>query len=106
MGFVKQLMDFFSRDTDPHTHREYVRCSRCGEEIAVRINLGGELTPQFGEGEGTYYVRKGIVGTGKTRCYQTIEVEVYFDRTHQRVSRYITGGEFITKEEYDAATRD
>jgi hypothetical protein len=102
MGFLKQLTDFFRRNADPHTHREYVRCSRCGEKIAVRIDLGGELTPQFGESEGAYYVRKGIVGTGETRCYQTIEVEVYFDATYRRVSRYITGGEFITKEEFDA----
>ena len=42
------------------------------------------------------------MGTGETRCYQTIEVEVYFDATYRRVSRYITGGEFITKEEFDA----
>lgn len=103
MGFVKQLVDFFSRDQDPNAHREYVRCSRCGERIAVRVDLGGELTPQFGEGEGAYYVRKGIVGSGKTRCFQTIEVELYFDATKRLVSRYITGGEFITREEFDAA---
>jgi hypothetical protein len=102
MGFIKQLTDFFSRDKDPDAHREYVRCSRCGEKIAVRVDLGGELTPQFGEGEGAYYVRKGIVGSGKTRCFQTIEIELYFDTTKRRVSRYITGGEFITKEEFDA----
>ena len=103
MAFIKQLVDFFKRDSDPNTHREYVRCSRCGEKIAVRVNLGNELTPQYGEGEGAYHVRKGIVGSGKTRCFQPIEVELYFDATHRRVSRYITGGEFITKEEFDAA---
>jgi hypothetical protein len=81
---------------------EYVRCSRCGETIVVRIDLGGELTPQFGESEGAYYVRKGVVGSGGTRCFQTIEVEVYFDAALRPVSRYITGGEFITKDEFGA----
>ena len=102
MGFLKQLAEFFSRGSDPNTYRTYIRCSHCGEKIAVRVNLGSELTPQYGEAEGDYYVRKGIVGSGETRCYQTIVVELYFDAMHRPVSQYITGGEFITKEEFDA----
>ena len=103
MGFIKQLTDFFKRDSDPNIHREYVRCSRCGEKIAVRVNLANELTPQYDEGEGAYYARKGIVGSGKTRCFQSIEIELYFDATRRLVSRHITGGEYITREEFDAA---
>lgn len=83
-------------------HREYARCSRCGEEIPVRVDLRNELTPQYGEGEGAYYVRKGVVGGGETRCFQTIEVRLYFDAQKRLVSRYISGGEFITEEEFYA----
>ncbi|MBN1814053.1 MAG: hypothetical protein JXA14_19605 [Anaerolineae bacterium] len=102
MGFLKKLTQLFAGSEESNIHREYVRCSRCGEKIAVRVNLGNELTPQLDEGEGAYYVRKGVLGSGKTRCFQMIEVELYFDHGRQLVSRYISGGEFITKEEFEA----
>lgn len=102
MGFLKKLSQLFAGDSERNIHREYVRCSRCGEKIAVRVNLSGELTPQLDESEGAYYVRKGVLGSGKTRCFQMIEVELYFNQDKRPVSRYISGGEFITKEEFEA----
>jgi hypothetical protein len=102
MGFLKKLAGIFASDDEEGIHREYVRCSRCGEKIAVCVNLGSELTPQFGEGEGAYYARKGVFGSGKTRCFQKIEVELYFDVEKRLVSRYVTGGEFIAKEAFEA----
>ena len=102
MGFVKQLTDLFSGKGEGNIHREYVRCARCKEKLAVRVNLDNELTPQYGEGEGAYYVHKGVSGSGENRCFQTIEVELYFDYEKHLVSRYITGGEFITADEFYA----
>lgn len=102
MGFMKQLADLFGGKGEGNIHREYVRCARCGEKLAVRVNLDNELSPQYEEGEGAYYVRKGVLGSGETRCFQTIEVELYFDYEKRLVSRYITGGEFITADEFYA----
>jgi len=102
VGFLKKLSQIFAGSEEPNIHREYVRCSRCGEKVAVRVNLGNKLTPQLDEGEGAYYVRKGVLGSGETRCFQKIEVELYFDQSRQPVSRYISGGEFITREEFEA----
>ena len=102
MGFLKKLASLFGSSDEGNIYREYIRCSRCGEKIAVRVNLNSELTPQYGEGEGAFYVRKGVLGSGETRCFQMIEVELYFNQDKQPVSRYITGGEFITKEEFEA----
>ena len=105
MGFLKKLSGLFSgggSEDDGSVHREYVRCSRCHETLIARVDLRNELTPTYDEGEGAYYVRKGLVGSGKTRCYQTIEVEVYFDAQRNLVSRYATGGTFISREEYEA----
>ena len=101
MGFLKKLSQLFAGSEESNIHREYVRCSRCGEKIAVRVNLANELTPQLDESEGAYYVRKGVLGTGKIRCFQMIEVELYFNQDKQPVSRYISGGEFITREEFE-----
>jgi hypothetical protein len=104
MGLIKKIASLFDGEEgdDGNVHWEYVRCSRCGEKIAVRVDLRNELTPQWDEGEGAYYTRKGIVGSGKTRCFQTIELDLYFDADRRPLSRYISGGEFITRDEYEA----
>jgi hypothetical protein len=102
MSFLKKLARIFTGGGEGNVHREYVRCSRCGEKIPVRVNLGGELTPQYGEGEGAYHVRKGVMGSGENRCFQKIEVDLYFDQEKRLVSRHITGGEFITREAFEA----
>lgn len=110
MSFLKKIASFLQGGAETgeerDVHWEYVRCSRCGEKIPVRVNLRNELTAQYEGGEGAYYARKGVVGTGKTRCFQMIEVDLYFDSQRRPLSRYITGGEFITKEEFDAREED
>ena len=64
MGLLKKIASLFGGEggDNGNVHWEYVRCSRCGEKIAVRVDLRNELTPQWDEGEGAYYTRKGIVG--------------------------------------------
>jgi hypothetical protein len=105
MGFLKKLFSSVlggGGEDDGNIHREYVRCARCGEKIPVRVDVRNELTPQYDEGEGAYYVRKGVLGSGENYCFQTVEVELYFNAEKQLVSRYISGGEFITREEFEA----
>lgn len=110
MSFLKKIASFLQGGAETgeerDVHWEYVRCSRCGEKIPVRVNLRNELTAQYEGGEGAYYARKGVVGTGKTRCFQMIEVDLYFDSQRRPLSRYITGGEFLTKEDFDAQEGD
>jgi restriction endonuclease S subunit len=104
MNYLKKIVSvFLGDDKEKDIHWEYVRCSRCGENIPVRVNLYNDLARQYDKGsEGAYYVRKGIVGSGKTNCFQTIEVKLFFDAQRRVVSRYISGGEFITREEFQA----
>jgi hypothetical protein len=102
MSFLKKLANLFGGSSEENIHREYIRCARCKEKLAVRVNLNSELTPQYEEGEGAYYVRKGVSGSGETRCFQMIEVELYFDQDKRLVSRHISGGEFITEDEFYA----
>lgn len=106
MSFLKKIAASLfggggSGDPD-YVHREYVRCRRCGEKLSVRVDLRNELTPQYDEGEGAYYVRKGVIGGGNNRCFQQIDVELYFDANRRPLSRYATGGEFITRDEFFA----
>ena len=106
MSFLRKIASLLfeggERQGEGDVHWEYVRCSRCGEKIPVRVDLRNELTAQYEGGEGAYYVRKGVIGSGETHCFQMIEVELFFDTNRRLVSRYINGGEFITREEFYA----
>jgi hypothetical protein len=104
VGFLDKVASglFGSGGGQDDVHREYVRCSRCREKIPVRVDLRHELTPQYGEREGAYFVRKGVIGSGETRCFRTIDVRLTFDAQKRLVSREIGGGAFITEEEFEA----
>lgn len=100
MGLLDKIMSLFSGRGrgERDIYRTTVRCSRCGEEIPVRVHLQRELTPQYGEGEGAYYVHKGVVGSGENRCFQTIDVRLTFDAQKRLISREISGGTFVSGE--------
>jgi hypothetical protein len=46
--------------------------------------------------EGGYFIRKTLVGSN--RCFQRVEVTLYFDERRNLVDRQISGGEFIEPE--------
>jgi hypothetical protein len=103
MGFFKKMASFLSATPrDMETLGLYVRCDKCGEALGTRIHLRHDLSPLYGEGGqgGTYFVRKTLVGS--KRCFQPIEVELTFDANRKVIAREITGGQFITEEEYEA----
>jgi hypothetical protein len=107
MGFLNKITSSLCRGAIRRgdAHWEYVRCSQCGERIPVRVDLRHELTPRYREAEGAYFVRKGVIGSGDTRCFQTIDVELTFDAQKRLISREIHGGAFISKDEFDDRMR-
>lgn len=101
MGFLKGLKRLFAAPTSPARPAlpVLVRCLRCGEEITAEINLHNDLSADYGEeGDGatTYVCRKLILG--KARCFQQIEVVLYFDAERRLKRREITGGSFVEAE--------
>jgi len=81
----------------------YVRCHECGEKIKTRIDPSHDLTPNYDD-EGrviNYFLRKVLIGS--QRCFEPIEVRLTFDPRRRMISREITGGQFISKEEYESA---
>jgi hypothetical protein len=79
----------------------YVRCNKCGETIKTRIDLRHDLTPNYSdEGRVTDYVLRKVL-IGSQRCFERIEVKLTFDPQRRLTSREITGGQFISKEEYE-----
>lgn len=101
MGFLDKIASFLfgGRGEEGDVYRTTVRCSRCGEEIPVRVDLGHELTPRYGEGEGAYFVHKGVVGSGENRCFQTVDVRLTFDAQKRVISREISGGTFVGEDD-------
>ncbi len=103
MGFLKKITDFFTStgSSGQPAYWLYVQCDRCGEKIKARVNLHNDLSIRYGEkDEGdTYFCRKMIIGN--QRCYQKIEVEMTFDRDKKLMDRQISGGKFISKEEFE-----
>lgn len=72
----------------------YVRCGRCGTKVRVRISLANDLSLAD---EGGYLLRKEIVDD---RCHQLMLAELHFDEARRVVSRELSGGEFISEEEW------
>ena len=80
----------------------YVACSRCGEAIRVRADRRYDLVSEMrdpGEAGPAYTLHKDIVGI---HCFQRIAVDVEFDQRLQVIERRISGGRWLTEEEYRA----
>ncbi|MFO8036921.1 MAG: hypothetical protein R6U57_09885 [Anaerolineales bacterium] len=96
----KKLSSLFSSKRDPHGHNVYVVCDRCGEKLKTRINKAHDLSVEYGarQGKDTYFCRKVLIGDGP--CFQRIEVKLTFDEHKNLIDKEITGGRFISREEY------
>jgi hypothetical protein len=92
MNFLKNLFGSGgSAKSDKRYFVFHVKCRRCGEVIAGRVDLDNDLSlNDAGDG---YIVRKGLVGAN--RCFQQIEVELNFDSARQLTEKTITGGELV-----------
>jgi len=79
-----------SRSPDGGIYVE-VRCDACGEVIRARISPTSELSQ---EDDGTYFVRKVLVGQ---QCFRSIEVLLrYKDLRGTEISREIHGGTSVS----------
>jgi len=77
----------------------YAQCKRCGEPLRARVDLRNEPS-QADDGE-TWIVRKGLIGDGERRCFQTVEVTLQFDGSKQQIlDSEVAGGKLITEDEY------
>jgi hypothetical protein len=103
MGFLKKISTIFSSTLTEETNATwiYVKCKRCGEKLRARINVRSELSPEFSNSDyaTSFHCRKVLIG--EQRCFQQIEVNLTFDAKYRIVDKQISGGQFITLEEYE-----
>ena len=84
-----------------------VKCNRCGEVISAALDLRNDMSAEYDENTGatTFVSRKVLMG--RQRCFQQIEVTLYFDSQHRPTSREVVGGKFVEPEDSaPAATHD
>ncbi len=114
MGFLDSLRRLFSGGSGSggsRVHTVYVRCKRCGEPLALRVDMANDLSPEWrnaspgGSDYPDYYsARKTVIGS--RRCYAPIEVEMTFSKQKQLESQDVQGGVVLTEEEYRQAVSE
>ena len=107
MGFLDALRKAFGGGgaggggDESYIYYIYAKCRRCGEPLRARVDLRNE--PSRTEDEEGWVVRKGLVGIGAKRCFQTVDVTLTFDAQKREVlDSEVVGGELISKAEYEA----
>jgi len=103
MGLWDTIKSLFGGRAGPSGSSEpvywvYARCKRCGEIIRSRVDLRNDLS--WGD-QGGFTVNKTLIGSG--RCFAPIEITLTFDDQRRVTEREISGGEFVTAEDYEAA---
>ena len=101
MGFLKKLLgggNKVGRADKPQTDTQgiyfYVQCDRCGTPVRLRADKQYDL---INEGGGFVW-HKTIVDN---RCFRPMPTVVYLNSAYEMVSHEITGGRYITQEEYE-----
>jgi hypothetical protein len=93
MNFFKKLFSGSPSQPSSNMYTFLVKCNRCGETIEGHVNLSNDLSLDYDGDREVYFVRKGLVGSG--RCFQQIEVELKFDANKNLIEKQISGGQFV-----------
>ena len=93
MGFIKNLFGGGSAKSEKRYYLFNVKCKRCGEIIEGRVDLDNDLSLDYEGDRNVYFVRKGLMGSG--RCFQQIEVEMKFNADRQLLEQQAQGGTFV-----------
>jgi hypothetical protein len=80
----------------------YLLSRRCNEPVAGQVDLLNELSATDEEKAG-YYVRKVFRTSGRNRCFDQIEVELWFDQNKKLTEHQVQGGQWLELAEYEHA---
>lgn len=97
MGFLSKLFGGPSAPKDDGIYL-YARCGNCGRTLKVRINRQNDLLPDWDSGG--YSLSKEMMDD---KCFRLMRAELTFDARYNITSQSIEGGEFITREVYEAS---
>jgi len=75
----------------------YTQCDKCGEKFKTLIRKNNDIAPTYKNEGPAFILRKELIGAS---CPNRINLYLEFDRSYRKISEEITGGYFISKEEY------
>ena len=75
----------------------YVRPRGCDEVVRMRVDRHNDIS--LADDMKTYYLRKLVRGQ---KCFNTVEVELFFDSNRNLADNKIQGGELLKREDYEA----
>lgn len=101
MSIFKRIANLFSggRPTE-RMLPIYAYSNRCREAVAGSVDLFNELSLQD-EGDHAYYVRKVLHTSGENRCFDQVEVALWFDKNKRVAAQEVSGGRWLTEEEFE-----
>jgi len=103
MNFFRRLFGSGPKQAQDDALHLYVRCQRCGAPVHVRVHPYNDLSVDYDEaGVAGYQLIKEIMDA---RCFRLMRAELRFDAQRRELSRTISGGDFITREEYEQLTQ-
>lgn len=102
MGFLKKLFGGGNTSdarsgapADPQGVYFYVQCDRCGAPVRLRADKQYDLLNE----DNGYTWHKTIVDN---RCFRPMPTVVHLNTAYEMVSHEISGGHYITQDEYEA----
>ena len=99
--FANLLMGGGAPNADKRYLTVYVLSRRCNEPVSGQVDLLNELS-KTDEGDHAYYTRKVLHTTGESRCFAQVEIELYFNQDKKVINHEVTGGRWLTSDEYEA----
>lgn len=103
MSLLKRLASLFTGrpSSGGRNLTIYVLSKRCNEPLSAEVDTLNALSGSD-DGDASYYTRKVIQGTGRNRCFTQVEVELWFNSQRALLRHAVTGGRWLTAEEYEA----
>jgi hypothetical protein len=104
MNLLQRFFGLFGGGGSPRSGGRYITLyllsRRCNEPISGQVDTLNELSASD-DAQYTYYARKVIHTSGEHRCFDQVEVNLYFNQNKQIVHHEVQGGRWLTAEEYD-----
>ena len=77
----------------------YSQCDKCGEKFRTLIRKYNDLTPTYKNEGPAFILKKELIGAS---CPNRINLHLKFNHNYHKISEEISGGHFISKEEYQS----
>lgn len=98
MSFFKKLVGAFTGGAGSQDRGVYVyiKIRRSGEIVRVRIDPINDVSA---DEDGQRFTRKLVMGS---RSFEQVEATLYFDSNNRITSSDISGGELVSRQDYEA----